>query len=117
MNEAKKEAKQHTRPQHLQLADLIVTDLHSNIPVDVDRLAHMATDFAASASWATHPLAVVKTPIGYELIDCRLRALVRQQLGEPTVPVRVFDLVEDEKAAFRYFGTKNARTRPAEVAS
>jgi hypothetical protein len=103
--------------QHIPLDDLIVTDLLNNIPIDVDRLAKMAADFAAGARWATHPLAVVKTPIGYELIEGRLRALVRQQLGETMVPVRVFDLVEDEKAAFRYFGTKNRHSRPAKVSS
>ena len=120
MNEAKQEAKQHHRPQHTQyipLDDLIVTDLHSNIPIDTGRLLRMGIDYAAGASWAIHPLAVCRTPIGYELIDGRLRALVRQQLGETTVPVRVFDLVEDEKAAFRYAGIKNRSTRPAGVSS
>ena len=106
--------KQQKQPTpHIPLADLIVTDLHSNIPVDVDRRTQMAASFAAGASWAIHPLAVVKTATGYELIDGRLRALVRQAAGETTVPVRVFDLVEDEKAAFRYFGNKNRHTRPA----
>ena len=116
MNEAP-QSQHPSTTQHIPLDDLIVGDLHSHIPIDVDRLTQMAADYAAGASWAIHPLAVVKTPIGYELIDGRLRALVRQQLGETMVPVRVFDLVEDEKAAFRYFGTKNAHTRPAGVAS
>jgi hypothetical protein len=104
--------------QHIPLADLIVTDLHSNIPVDVDRLAQMAADYAAGASWAIHPLAVCRTPIGYELIDGRLRALVRQSLGETVVSCRIFDLVESEWAAFRYSSGKNRTSRPvtAEVA-
>lgn len=101
--------------QHIPLDDLVVTDLHNHIPLDPDRLAAMAVDFAAGRSWATCPLAVVKVAYGYELIDGRLRALVRQQAGEPMVPVRVFDLIEDERAAFRYALGKNRHTRPTAV--
>jgi ParB-like chromosome segregation protein Spo0J len=101
--------------QHIPFDDLVVTDLHVHIELDTDRLAAMAVDFAAGRSWATCPLAVVKVAYGYELVDGRLRALVRQQAGETTVPVRVYDLIEDERAAFRYSGNKNRHTRPPAV--
>lgn len=34
-----------------------------------------------------------------------------------TGPVTIYDLIEDEWAAFRYFGNKNRHTRPAKVSS
>lgn len=60
--------------------------------------------------------AVVKTPYGFTVLDGRLRAIVRQQLGQRTVPAFLLDLIEDERAAFRYSGTKNHHTRPTELA-
>jgi hypothetical protein len=107
MHKQQKQPTQHHSVE-VPLDDLIVTDLHNHIPVDLDRLTKMAAAYAAGASWALHPLAVCRTPIGYELIDGRLR----QQLGETTVPVRVFDLVEDEKAAFPYSSGKDRTSRP-----
>jgi hypothetical protein len=113
MNEAKQETKHH-RPhhtQHIPLDHLLVTDLHS-FPLDVDRLTQMAAAYAAGASYAIHPLAVCRTPIGFTILDGRLRALVRQAAGEKIVPCRIFDLVESEWAAFRYSSGKNRTSRP-----
>ena len=58
MNEAKQQKNPHHQ-QHIPLDDLIVTDLHSHIPIDVDRLTQMAADYSAGSSWAIHPVAQV----------------------------------------------------------
>lgn len=71
-----------------------------------------------SQSKAIHPIAVTKAPYGaYVILEGRLRALVRQQAGETSVPILLYNLVEDEWAAWRWAGTRNRHTRPTTVSS